>query len=363
MSTEINNALGRALHDADAAARGAADAMGLVLVDQGDEAALGLASTAGTDQRHATIRGMAGEALDPRITPWQAQEALAHIGCFVPLADLAARDWTDRMLAFTWATEIHFSNQPGGGDPPEERPQWLPGRDIMMVDRSIVADWNAHGGAPEAYRIFGTDWTEPADPEQEAPTRTFLDELEELGDDDLIADLEGVGVQLMHRADENDNVKWQVFADRLLASAQATQATLDERLEAERLQHTMITNRYAETNATLHNQLARTLALAERIAEHLEYPKRAKSIKLPHGTIGYKDFAEKAKVVDADAALAWAEEHLPQAVLEFTVTKREVNKADVIAHATATPAPIPGVTKIPARREFYATPLDPESGR
>lgn len=99
----------------------------------------------------------------------------------------------------------------------------------------------------------------------------------------------------------------------------------------------------------------------ERFFEHLlsEYARgvratsdgRRKSISLPHGVIQTRESKATFTVADADAALAWAKAHHPEAVkVQESVTKTTLSSAVVIDSGQPrdpdTGLPVPGLVYV-----------------
>lgn len=78
-------------------------------------------------------------------------------------------------------------------------------------------------------------------------------------------------------------------------------------------------------------------------------PRKGKSIKLPHGTIGKRTVPGGPRVVDPDAVLAWAKEHGIPGIVKVTET---ISKTAAIEYAKTTGDLPDGVEVVEARETF-----------
>ena len=92
---------------------------------------------------------------DRQLTPLEAQRALAAIGCFVSLKDLAEREKFERLDALDWADAIYF-----GKEIIPDRPEWVGERDEATISDKIQQDHTQYSDA-SLYRIFHSEWVEP----------------------------------------------------------------------------------------------------------------------------------------------------------------------------------------------------------
>jgi len=88
-----------------------------------------------------------------------------------------------------------------------------------------------------------------------------------------------------------------------------------------------------------------------RLWAEANQPKKGKTIHLLSGSLSFRRVKRGAKVVDPKAALRWAEEHLPEAVL---VTMHKKPDAEYLASYFESTGEIPdGVTILGDHEEFY----------
>lgn len=186
-------------------------------------------------------------------------------------------------------------------------------RRLAVDDAKLRAAFMEHlrqaGAQPEiAADGFTVCWFERADaPMLDAtfawpPTlaSVIAENYGELEDDlEVIGGADGIG------ADRSKDI---VFADRLfkrLAEAEAHVVTLDE---ARRLEIEHITTRYAASIQTGTKRIGYLRFLLEGIARMLfpDAKAKSKSLNLPYGTLGRKDFKRAPELVDEDTAVAYA---------------------------------------------------------
>ena len=217
-----------------------------------------------------------------------------------------------------------------------------------------------------------------------------------LADDDLVADLAAVGVELRDAVQAEPWVGWpavDVVVTQDPAQADAVASMLLRKmaaLDADHAQHTAayaleseaLRARYERRIGPLQTERARLEAWARDLARRQHdaggFGKK-KSRDVGYGTYGVRTTASRLEVVDEPAFVAWAEAEAPD-LLRVTVklplaqareyltdaelagVKREVLtkpvQAYVATQATATaPVPLPpGVQRTPESIETYAKP-------
>ena len=78
-------------------------------------------------------------------------------------------------------------------------------------------------------------------------------------------------------------------------------------------------------------------------------PRKGKSIKLPHGTVGKRTVPGGPRVLDVDAVLAWAKEHGIPGIVKVT---ESVNKTAVAEYVKSTGDLPDGVEIVESREAF-----------
>lgn len=99
------------------------------------------------------------------------------------------------------------------------------------------------------------------------------------------------------------------WIDKRLAALMAIDEQIAQNNRAAQLRIEMIERWRDDQNASLERRREYLTRLLEQIARTYPYPKKSKSRALPFGTIGVKDEPERLKVVDKEAALAFAQGH------------------------------------------------------
>jgi hypothetical protein len=329
-----------------------------------------------TAEREYDETDAAIDPLNDRETPFQTRDLLALVGVFVSLADLAQRTHAERKAASDWAGAVALVASDNDDVEIPERPEWLPARDSANIDDLIKADDEANGGYDTVLIRYHEDWKEPST----AVVRlTFAEDLQHIGDEEMIADLQAVGVVISGEGgldyERNERGALMAFVNRLLASAAYRMAGIAEDKQAEKIEIQMVKASHERNRSVVERAVERTIRLTTDIAQHLNYGKK-KSIAMTFGKVGFTNWERYAVVEHEDHAKAWAAEKLPEAVTyDVNVTAEQLkhlnekwptlagearlNKKMLLAHAITSGEDIPGVTDVPAATEWWARPKLP----
>lgn len=148
----------------------------------------------------------------------------------------------------------------------------------------------------------------------ERGSATLREILKDNLDDDTLADTKALGIDLETTAGDTEEIVTEdraqllAFADRLLARLAADDAGVDEITAAAKKEVQLISERYAHAAKPIQRAATWKRQALEQLARIL-FPSadaKRKSINLPFGTLGRKDYAPTPQLMDESKAIQLA---------------------------------------------------------